>query len=366
MLSKNAFNRLKSTLTASSLEVFDSEKKKPRQFIDDIGLTLTALTSEEGMMLTQITQPSDAYIDGIDCEGLALLPDIVQSADRNNIFRTVFGATEQMPLRALSYLIPSIKIAEKLLATNHIGPIVPKPDRSIALEFLFMNEASSQINGKDAKKCRQSSDLFSHIARAYIDKFHPTVSNIVSFVTDDGFSHKLLSHQSYDRVANKVEESLDEQTREAIVRMSRNRSTRTDAFRYATLHAFVHDGFVEGALDKNHQPNCTILTSFGAAPEKLFYAVRKATLPYIGSEFRFTPVPTVQFITKHTVPPYILMEPHDILLEQALFQPAQVRRIYADRGENGLHTVVRKELSLLVEDSGSIWELEDFLKTSSK
>lgn len=365
-LPPKAFNRLTSTLTASSLEVFDSEKNKPRQFIGPVAVTMNDLSADHQDVLSSLTKPSDAYITSIDQKGLSLLPQMVQQPDKQIIFRTVFGGTERMPLRALSYLIPSIKIAEKLVNAKSQRNSLLQIARNVAIEFLFMNEASSGVNGLDRGRCRRASDLFSDVAKKYVQMFHPAIARSVSFPTDDGFSDNLLSHPAYERVVERAERSMSEQAYQDVLDMAGKKSTRSDAFRYATLHSFVHDGFVEGVLDKNHRPSRSILTSFGASPEKRFFAVRRATVPHIGSEFSFSRVPTVQFITKHTVPPYVLMTPHDIALEDALKKPSEVLRVYAGKEDNGVHTVVKNELMLLAQDAGNIGQLEDFLGGVSK
>lgn len=108
--------------------------------------------------------------------------------------------------------------------------------------------------------------------------------------------------------------------------------------------------------------NKKFLVSFGGAPEKIFYAIRKTLRSEAENAELFHLLDTAQYITKHTVPPYMLLPQYDLSLEDALTNPDRIYQALNGKGEDGVHTVVRKELQLISNDAGGTEEFVDFLR----
>ncbi|MCJ7740081.1 hypothetical protein MUP32_02045, partial [Candidatus Microgenomates bacterium] len=111
----------------------------------------------------------------------------------NIAVRTIFGAAEVLPVRALSYLIPALHLVEAMRKSTHY-PVLPQ------IQYIFMSEIGSRINALDRLKVQEQTSLFIKISRQFIQKYYPDLAGNVVFSEDDGFA----VHTQIQEVASKL------------------------------------------------------------------------------------------------------------------------------------------------------------------
>lgn len=267
---------------------------------------------------------------------------------RDIVFRTVFGATQDMPVGALSYLLPSLRMAEALTAIEvNRSARLPESIFSPRIEFVQMNEAGVRINGLDSQTVREQSSLFRDVASAYIEKFHPTLSSRVTFGNDDRITPELLTSAKFrfTRMAAILVSGVESLR---LFMMARHHGNGSGFFTYAALHPFLHDVATD--------PRISTLVSFGAKTEEVFYKVRRRLRPVLRFDKTRRLLPTAQYITSHHTPPYHMLSGGDISLNTALDHPDSI--VNPD-----VHSPVRKSLDQLFTDVGGISIFHDFLKS---
>lgn len=370
-MSQTALGRLKHALNQSSLRVFDNSFDRPGRFLHDVSHEMLTFSTASLEYLNIVLGGSGQYLQNIDTEGLFHMTRRasqlqVESRQKPMIFRTVFGASEAMPLRALSYMLPSIQMAEYIynLGDNRrlflARPTVPH------VQFVFMINAGTGTNSLDNARCQKETARFVHVATSYIKKFHPDLTPYVSFADDQGFTDGIAVREDFHSFVQKLCARLPSDLQQPLLTMGNGKSDSNESAFYAALHVFVHEGYISSLdfrplSDKAPDFSDPLIVSFGGAPEKIFHAIRKTLLPNANEVEGFRVLDTAQYITKHTVPPYILLPSYDLSLCDALKTPKRIYQALDGKGEEGVHTVVRKELNLLCEDAGDAMSFVDFL-----
>lgn len=272
--------------------------------------------------------------------------------------RTVFGASEEMPIRALGYILPALHFVEGLRRSDKYAAL-PQ------IQFIFMENVGSSLNGFDIARVKSQTSLFIRLAKRYIKEYYPELKKQIVFATDSDF---LADGKVRELASSLYEDSTVEQDplyQAAIAGLSHNGNVKA----YTLLHPLVHDVRFEGGLfrdteGKPFENNPTVLVNIGGQREKQFYRARQAFRKRL--EDIDTPLQTtIQFFSSHKVPPYIRLDKQgdhseDLSLEQAIRQPDNVTDVlYKKQGEDNL---LRRDIDLLVEDTFGIYAFEDFLR----
>ena len=266
-----------------------------------------------GGMLSQY-----GYIEGIggmDYENLISIAINLANPDEKKdevVIRTVFGATELMPLRALSYLLPPLILMEVL---KNEGLAVPQ------LQVVFANQISARLNGLDIDRVMDQSKKLAKIASSYIRTFFPETSASTIFLQDvplekgSVLRNELLNNAAILREVTHLE--FEDILRE---KASNNGSGRAHIF-YGAAHPILHDADFKDCLspiidDHPQMTKASVIISIGGYQERDFYGLRHALKPYLGTAYN--EIDTLQFFTKHRVPPYYMARRGDLSLDDAL------------------------------------------------
>lgn len=268
--------------------------------------------------------------------------------------RTVLGASEEIPVRALSYLTPALHMAEAMKASGRYEGL-PQ------VQFIIMGTAGATINGFDRGKVQDEVDQFTHVARAYVRHFHPSIEQAVVFSTDEHF----FDHEEVERLVELLvaDESVESHP---FYPTDTAFTDRAESKRYAALHVPVHDlGISENVFrdteGRHVMNNPKVFINVGAQSEHRFYGGRLAFRPVL-DRVGIPLVPSVQVFTSHAVPPYIPLRDQDgqfadIALTDALRDPSVVP-IGID-GYSGDANLLFRDLRLLRGDTDD--RLHDFL-----
>jgi len=299
---------------------------------------------------TLLNTNGSSYIAGIGGEETAKLAGIsmhLVSSDENQsvAFRVVFGATEQMPLRALSYVLPALTMMERLKKETGKAP---------QLQVVFANQISSRLNKLDDQKTNKQSLRLSKIAKEYIGEFFPELADSAIFLRDTSLNKGTVLRSELINVVQILAQHLSSESK-GVLSEKGNNSGRLNSY-YAAAHLLMHDR--DGSeylmpLLEDQQDFITpdAIVSFGGKQERLFYKIRHELKPHLGDEYNS--VQTFQYFTRHHVPPYYMAKGGDVALEDAL-----AGRI----GGLSIAPAAMHDLNYLRNISISRGDLYDFLK----
>lgn len=331
MPSKRLLGRLKNTYDSCQLTLvggdFHGQKAKSRHFngllpvlsegeIGNIPAFNVSLPQvmERMLLVGRDALHKESYIEGLGGYDFQNIPEVaVQVAlDRapSTVIRLVCGATTEMPFRALSYLLPALVYME------HNRDVVAQ------LQVIFVNNISSRLDRIDTPTTSEQAKAFASIAQAYIHNFFPGLDRKTVFLEDtpldrgSDLRRRLLTlTTSLRRIA--PEDILGDLVRKAV----NNGSGRTYAF-YGAAHTLIHDIDIPGGLTPllSDQPvvvvNPDVIISIGGRKEELFYRLRHTLKPHLDPEY--TSTKTLQFFTRHHVPPYYMARGGDIALRDVI------------------------------------------------
>jgi hypothetical protein len=272
----------------------------------------------------------------------------------NVAVRTVFGASENMPLRALSYILPSLHLVESLRKSGRFQKL-PQ------IQYLFMGSTGSTINGLDSARVQQQTSLFIQIARNFITRYYPDIQDLAVFGLDSNFMGNDYVQSSLSVLLRKLDTVLTASGDDDSLIDSSKHNARV----YAALHPLVHDAplpvnaFTVVESSKALITNPTVVINIGAQSEKPFYRIRALVRGKCG----LLETSSIQLFSGHRVPPYFLLtndgdHTEDLSLESVLDDGSKLSpALFVRDGRNNL---VALDLLLLKEEMG--FDMHDFLK----
>lgn len=295
------------------------------------------------------TLHEESYIEGLGGSDFQNLPQIAMQValDRrpSTVIRLVYGATTEMPLRALSYLLPA------LIYMEHTGDLVSQ------LQVIFVNNISSRLDRMDTPTASKEAKTFAGIAQDYIQNFFPGLDRKTVFLEDtpldkgsDLRSRLLILTTSLRKIA--PDDILDDLVKKA----ANNGGGRTYAF-YGAAHTLIHDIDIPGSLVPllPDQPdvivNPDLIVSIGGRKEEIFYRLRHALKSHLDPEYNNAK--TLQFFTRHHVPPYYMARGKDIALKDAVIN----RSVYVN---DGIAPAARHDIDYLRTVSRRRGDLQEF------
>lgn len=269
-----------------------------------------------------------SYIAGIGASDYHNLPAIAsaitlqEEGNQTVTSRLVLGGTTEIQLRALSYFLPALNQMDSM-SKKPLGNL--QKIQPTQLQIIFANHLAADVNGLPYEVLREQAKQYTDISRAYIRHYFPKQEGNVIFAEDTEVNDKdSVIRNQLMQLQPVVAESLSEEIKNRL--RSKIRAGDPDiSLTYAAAHLLMHDTNMPGIVvpfDKDQAEISTpsMIISYGGAQEKDFYAVRQETKQKLQGELadRFTTVMTLQYFTRHTVPPYYAARNGDISLEKAL------------------------------------------------
>lgn len=365
-LTKKEQGRINSALNQSRLNLFDTEDKMKSESMGKLVCqSMTRCTTDiknalDVFLCSTTTNPEFRKLfSTIDSKGVANLSQICSEQDNNSnaldkvVMRTVFGGTEKMPFRALLYLLPALNICEELLNNTSITSI---PN----IEYYFMNGAGIITNAIDPDRTNNATSQFIKIAQRYVEEYHPRLKDKVNFYVDMTFSSSIIGTPEYQEIHKILERKLGLETelKSDLLEMGERRKKSENSVKYATLHSFVHDGYIDPSIAKMSNFFGTVepqeydtIISIGAKPEEKFYKARKLLAEEIANISYFTPKKTVQYIANINVPPYSPLSTGELYLKDVLKEPSLIMEARKCEDEySEYQTPVQKAVKSLITD----------------
>lgn len=254
--------------------------------------------------------------------------DLMGSISLKNIaIRTVFGASEQMPLRSLSYLLPALHIVEALRESGKFSSL-PQ------IQYIVMAQAGIDLNRLEGSAVYRQAKLLGLFGQEYIRQFYPKLINNVVFAHDQHFMDHSEVLQVYSQMRHESE--------------------------YFMRHPLVHDilyrnsPFISfgGGREVNVHPE--LLINVGGQREKQFYEARKLMLSL---DVNVPLVERVQLFSHHRTPPYMAIEengnrmgdlPFDQVLQNTRDIISYLARLASSHYENNL---LNRDYEFLAKDT---------------
>ena len=387
-LTKKEKNRIKSALNQSELEIFDTNEKitsqeKTENLLNSMNRCTIGIKDVLDVFLCGKT--TDSYyrklFSTIDSEGIANISKkcSMLEQDKNALkkvsIRTIFGGTERMPFRGLSYLLPALNLCEQLKKVNEEGEL---PN----IEFLFMNGAGIMANAIDPYRTTETTSKFIDFSKRYIEEYHPILKDKVDFFVDVNFSSNIANTKEYKQIHEILEKKLgfEKDLKNNLLDMGKKRNASMNSIKYAALHAFSQDGDIDSKIaqmsnfSRNQmQSDSDIIISIGAKPEEKFFKVRKLLAKEVSEIEFFTPKLTAQYIANINVPPYSPLSTGELYLKDVLNNPNliyEARIVDRKNGEFSAYQVpVQKAVESIISDtehSESNKDIVEFIQDYTK
>lgn len=304
---------------------------------------------EKMLLVGGPTLHQESYIEGLGGSDFQNLPEmatqIALGKRPETVIRLVYGATTEMPLRALSYLLPALVYME------HTAGTVSQ------LQVIFVNNISSRLDRMDTPIASKQAKLFAEIAQGYIRNFFPDSDSRTVFLEDTPLDRgsdlrKRLLTLAASLKSIAPEDILDDLVKKAV----NNGGGRMYAF-YGAAHTLIHDIDIPNGLVPllPDQPkvitNPDVIVSIGGRKEEIFYRLRHALKPHLDSEYN--QAKTLQFFTRHNVPPYYMARGGDIALRDILNGSASF-------AGNGIAATASRDIDYLYRISCRRGDLQEF------
>ncbi len=366
-LTKKECGRINSALNQSRLDLFDVEENlKSKELGEKVCSSMDRCTANikralDVFLCSTTTNPEYRKLfKTIDSKGVENISSICSSLESNpkalneTVIRTVFGGTEKMPFRALIYLLPALNMCEELLESGNIGDV---PN----IEYFFMNGAGIITNALDPEIANRESAEFIKIAQKYIEEYHPRLKDKVNFYTDLTFSSNIVGTSEYRKMYETLERKLGVETdlKSGLLEMGERRKKTENSIKYAAIHSFVHDGYINSEVAKmsnffgeSEQKEYDTIISIGAKPEEKFYRARKLLAEEVKTISYFTPKDTVQYIANINVPPYSPLPEGELYLKDVMKDPKLIMEaVKVSQGEHSEYqTPVQKAVESILDD----------------
>lgn len=295
---------------------FKDSSLPPMDIYQRAGFNLALPKTYEAMLLVGGSVLADSYIEEIGGNDAKQLPgigvDLISQGNGTGIvLRQVFGATPEMPLRALSSLPPPLIYMENMRKQG-----IEQPQ----LQMVFANHISATLNHMDMDQVQEQSRKFVNIAQGYVDEFFPDLVDAVVFLEDTPLEKDSVLRRRLIEVVRVLDGTLSDATKSELMAKAMNRSNRVNPY-YGAAHLLLHDASLPESLvpvldDQAAAVDPKTIISIGGHQEKLFYRIRHELKPHLGEDFNT--VNTLQYFTKHRVPPYYMAQGGDVPLSAVL------------------------------------------------
>ena len=382
-LTKKEQGRINAALTQSCLEMFDTKEKnlsKKEKMCEIMSRCTNDTKNILDIFLCGSNTPKSfkRLFKGIDSNGIDTIAEICNESNSDTkkkvTIKTIFGGSERIPFRGLVYLLPVMKLCEELENTD--------ANIDVNIEFLFMNQSAIILNSFDPDKTNKTAIQFIEIAKKYIDEFHPKMADKVGFYIDRTYTSAIMDTKEYKMILNALEKALTQNPNIAqkLNEMGEKRNSAINSSKYAALHTFTQDGYVDPKVATMHEffskkkiEEADYIISIGAAPEEKFYKIRKFVEDKIKHVDFFKPKKSIQYIANVNVPPYYVLPEGELLMEDGLENPqiildARLRDKHS-KELSKYNVPVQKAVELLLEDtesSKSDKSLVEFMEGVSK
>nr|WSY54234.1 hypothetical protein OG999_31645 [Streptomyces sp. NBC_00886] len=238
------------------------------------------------------------YIQGLPGRGVVPLLRTAGEAVRTPlVLRVVYGASTTVPLRALSYVLPAMRMASRLTGAGHRAPYV---------QIVLAGSLGCWVNGLSGPAVTAETDLLAHCLGQLLSHLAPVRYGVYG---------TLPSTEVVAALGDLVRSLTPARRADVVARLGGKGGATADeqTLLYAAAHVLVHDrATVPLALRQGSPvPENARVIDVGSLQERHFHDVRR--LFPTG-----TAGPGALVLSRHSVPPYTMARGGDIGLREFL------------------------------------------------
>jgi len=244
------------------------------------------------------------YVHGLPRHGVPPLLRAAGAAARAPlVLRVVYGASTQVPLRALSYVLPAVRMAARLAGSGH---------RDCHVQVVLAGPLSGRLNALGEETVAEQTELLAHCLQRLLSFLGPV-------------AHSVYRASAPPRVLGALTDlvaALPPDRRARILcRLEGKGGARHEeqTLLYAAAHVLVHDR----TDDRTHVPLTLrhgtpapahpAVIDVGSLQERHFHDVRRWFARATGADD-----PGSLVLTRHSVPPYTMARGGDLALRDFL------------------------------------------------
>ncbi|MET9914901.1 hypothetical protein ABZZ74_51015 [Streptomyces sp. NPDC006476] len=276
------------------------------------------------------------YVSGLPRHGVEPLLRTVSEAVRGPlVLRVVYGASTHMPLRALSYVLPTIRMAARLTEAGQRAPY---------LKIVLAGPLGSRVNALPEPVVAAETKLLTHCLDRLLAALAPG---------SYGLYRTRPSTETLGALDDLVQALTPARRAEVLDRLGGKGGATPDeqTLLYAAAHVLLHDRAGAVPLDLDYgtpAPQHAPVIDIGSLQERHFHHVRRLFASTAADDTS----PGALVLSRHSVPPYTMARGGDIGLREFLDG--------TDPQGGPLAPAVRHDLRLLRTDFPSD-ELRDVL-----
>ncbi|MFI6437051.1 hypothetical protein [Streptomyces sp. NPDC050759] len=239
------------------------------------------------------------YIQGLPRHGAAPLLRAVGEAVRAPlVLRVVYGASTTTPLRALSYVLPAVRMASRLTEAGRRAP---------HLQIVLAGSLGCRVNGLSGPAVAEETDL---LARC--------LGRLLSSLVPGGFGvYDTLPSPGVVTALDDLVRTLTPARRAHVLERLGGKGGATaheQTLRYAAAHVLVHDRATVplGLRQGGPAPENATVIDIGSLQERHFHDVRRLFASGTAGDAG----PGALVLSRHSVPPYTMARGGDIGLRE--------------------------------------------------
>ncbi|MET9915117.1 hypothetical protein ABZZ74_52255 [Streptomyces sp. NPDC006476] len=241
------------------------------------------------------------YVRGLPRHGVEpLLRTVGEAVHAPLVLRVVYGASTEVPLRALSYVLPAVRMAARLTEAGHRAP---------HLQIVLAADLGCRVNGLSGPIVAAETDLLARCLDLFLSALAP--GNYGVYAT-------LPSADVLGALGDLVHRLTPARRAEVVERLGGKGGATADeqTLLYAAAHVLVHDrAAVPLVLGQGAPvPENARVIDIGSLEERHFHDVRRL----FASGTAEGTGPGALVLSRHSVPPYSMARGGDIGLREFL------------------------------------------------
>ncbi len=231
-----------------------------------------------------LIKAKDAYVETIGKQDIESLADVIAHPDGGGtVVRQIFGATEDMPFRALTYLASAARVAQ----------IIPCEQ----LQIVGANHLGATINDVPRERSRSNTNLLAAVGMRFLNECMPDVAEKTVFAED-------TMTPLIDFIRPLTERVIDESPEIKGSLSRKGNKHGSDFVSYGAAHTAYQDTRalrLEPLLTEQDVVRSDRIVTVGCQQERLFYNLRMGVRELMPEDVL---IPSVQVFTRHVSPPY--------------------------------------------------------------
>lgn len=255
----------------------------------------------------QLLKNKELNVESVGKTDMQTLSDVAAvPGGKGTVLRLIMGATDAMPLRALTYVDAALRMARAIPCEQ--------------VQVVHANKLGSRVNNVDLDLAQENARQLAVLAQMHAMAFFPELLGKLLHGQDceldltDFTTTSETIFASRPDIAGKLAQKGSKHGGDAVI--------------YAAAHSAFQDTDqldIEPLLDVSlSQVAADRIVSVGCQQERLFYHTRMAMRPLLSGEVEL--VDTAQLFTHHVSPPYFTARGGEQLLADAMRDGVDISR----------------------------------------